>query len=503
MSVPDIFHNGALYRRNGMPWLPNLYTVQSSLLVGDSITSQSEVTLSLSTPYAVDNGDGTVTVTRTSHGAGVGQPFRLISPAVATNVMEGVVTSVTDANNFVGTISGRLHAVVSATTGSVIFPQRRSTRGWYTWLETLLGEMFDTTWCAVGGARIQNCLALVEASDSSLHDVAFVCVGMNNIYADGDTLAAMQTYMQALLSAVESRARMVMLLSVPPRNSADANWSAGKQTIHTQFNRWLYEVARSSGYIWINTARTVANGVSYLNPAATEPDPIASFSFDNTHPSGPGAYAMGKAVYTAILPHIGVAGGWKPAHPDELGADAGMIVTDGTFATDTGGVATGWAQSDTTTNSIVGNSCEDRTVAADGDALGRNQLITYRYGTATGTASTRFRKNNIQASFTAGQMVQVRVPFSVADAAGLLALDLSITGTYSDSTVWQVHAHNQDTNADPFTDTPITGVLQTVPCLIPANLSDVDIWVRPFISSAQSSDLTIKLWHPQVRMWSE
>lgn len=472
-----------------------------ALLVGDSITSQSEVTLSLGSPYAVDNGNGTVTVTRTSHGCGVGQPFRLISPQESTNAMDGIITSVVDANNFIGTIGSRTHAVTSATAGSVILPQRRSVKGWYTWLETLLGEMFDTTWCAVGGARIQNCMTLVEASDSSLHDVAFVCVGMNNIYADGDSLATCKTYMEALLSVVEARSRMVVLLAVPPRNSADANWSAGKQTIHTQFNRWLYEVARTSGYIWINTPRVVANGASYRDASASEPDGTASFMFDNTHPSGVGAYGIGKAVYDAISNRVGVLGGWKPSHPDDLGADAGLVVTDGTFATDAAGVATGWAQSDTTTNSIVGNSCESRTVADHGDAVGRNQVITYRYGTATGTASTRFRKNNIQASLTAGQMLQVRVPFSVASAAGLLAVELAVFGTYTDGTFWQVYGCSQDSNADPFTDTPITGVLQTVPCQIPADLSDVDIWIRPYISSAQASDLTLKVWHPQVRMY--
>ena len=374
-------------------------------------------------------------------------------------------------------------------------------KGWYTWLETLLGEMFDTTWCAVGGARIANCRELVGRSRAVQHDVAFVCAGMNDIYADGNDIATCKTDMDLLLGTVEDRARLVVVMPVPPRNAADASWSAAKQTVHTEFNRWLYVRAQERGYTWVDITRSVANGSSYRNAAATDPDGTAALMFDNTHPSGPGAYAIAKSVYAAVSPLFGLLGGWKPSHPDDLGADAQLIVTDGTFATDAAGVATGWAQSDTTASSTVGNSCASRTVADDGDAVGRNQIITYRYGAASGTASTRFRKNNIHASLVAGQMLQVRVPFSVADAAGLLAVELCVFGTYADGTFWQVYGCSQDSNADVFTDTPISGVLQTVPCEIPANITDLDVWVRIYISSAQVSDLTLKLWHPQVRMY--
>lgn len=472
-----------------------------ALVVGDSITAQAEVTLSLASPYVVDNGDGTMTVTRNGHAVAPGYPFRVVGPQASTNLMAGEVLAVTDDNNFTATIQGVTHGVTSPSTGTVIFPLRRSARGWLTWLEVLRGELFRSTWCAVPGAATSDLLSLVLSTTAGPHDVAFVCAGMNDIYSDGDALATIQANAALLLAAVAARADRLYVLSVPPRNSADASWSAGKQTIHTGFNRWLYEQCLANGWHWISTARAVANGASYMNAAADEPDPAEAFMFDNTHPSSVGAYAIAKLVNALLPSPLGVTG-WKPAHADELGADAGNIITDGSFATDAGGVATGWTVSDTSTNMSVTPTCEARTVAADGDALGKNQLLTINYGTASGTASTRFRKNNIHASLTAGQWVSFRVHFSVADAAGLLGIELAIFGTLASGRFWQVYGMNRDSNADPHTDTPIAGVLQTPPAQIPEDLNDVDIWVRPYISSAQSGDLVLKLWHPELRMWA-
>lgn len=504
-ALGDVFYNGGVpYDKNGALLVAAEMSgvLRRALLVGDSITAQAEVTLATATPYVVDNGDGTLTVTRTSHSAHVGEPVRITAaPSASLNLMDGEILSIVDANNIKCTIQGRTHGVTSVASASVAFPNRRSSRGWYSWLETLLGEMFSTTWCAVGGARIANLTTLVQDSDAGPHDVGFVCAGMNDIYADGNSLATLQADMTALLALVAARSQKVVLLSVPPRNSADASWSAGKQTIHTQFNRWLYEFAKANNLIFVNTWRATANATTYINSGATEPDPTASFSFDNTHPSSVGAYAVGLAVKTAIQDFLGVRG-WSPSHVDDLGADAGNIFTNSNFATDTAGVPTSWAQSDTTASSTVGNSVAARTVAADGDALGKNAVITYNYGTATGTASTRFRRNNFHASVTAGDYCQLRVPFSVANAAGLLGIELCMFGTDADGTFWQVYGNNLDTNADPHTDTPISGVLMTPPAIIPAGLSDLDCWVRIYITSAQSSDVTVKLWHPVLRTWA-
>lgn len=477
-------------------------SIATALVIGDSITSQSEVTLATATPYVVNNGDGTLTVTRTSHSAHVGEPVRIgAAPSESLNLMDAEILSIVDANNFKCRIQGRTHTVTSATSATIVFQNRRSCRGWFTWLETLLGEMFDSTWCATGGARINDLTQLVAATSAGPYDVAFVCAGMNDLYADGDSLATMQANMEELLEYASARCRKVVLLSVPPRNSIDASWSAAKQTVHTGFNRWLYEYAKERGFIFVNTWRSVANATTYISSGATEPDPTAAFMFDNTHPSSVGAYAIGLAVKNAISAFIGVSG-WNPSHADDLGADAGNIWTDSDFNTDAAGVPTGWAQSDTTASSVVANSVAARTVAADGDALGKNAVITYRYGAAAGTASTRFRRNNFQASLTAGQVCQLRVPFSVADAAGLLGIELCMFGTDADGTFWQVYGNNLDTNADPHTDTPIAGVLMTPPTLIPSGLSDLDCWVRIYITSAQSSDLTLKLWHPVLRTWA-
>jgi hypothetical protein len=183
--------------------------------------------------------------------------------------------------------------------------------------------------------------------------------------------------------------------------------------------------------------------------------------------------------------------------------DSGNLLTDAAFLTESAGIATGWSLISTTANMSVVPSRVQRTVVVDGDGVGYNQKLLCNYGTATGTASTRFAKQGMQALLTpyVGKKVQFKVPFSLANAAGLIGLELTMSGTLSNGQSWQVFGNALDSSAKPVVGA-LAGTLMTPEVVVPSGLSNLDIWVRPYISSAQSSDLTLLLWQPDLRVVS-
>lgn len=471
-------------------------TKRTCLAVGDSITAQAETILAATSTTL--NADGSVTVVRTSHALGVGQPVRVgASRLKASNLMDAVVTRVIDANTIVCAGGTRRHPVTGSSP-SLVFPLRRSSRGFLTWLETLAGDDFDYTWCATGGATIGEMTELVRETPFKWHDFAVVCGGMNNIYSDHQELAEIKQEMRVLMQEVKQRAATIIVLSVPPRNSVDTAsgaWTETAQGIHVAFNDWLYHLCRESGAKFVDTWIAKQDNVTYVNASAGKPDITASMAFDNTHPSARGGLAIGTAIYNAMPSEF-----WNPrpsaAHSYMLGANAGNLWTDGDFSTNTAGIATGWTVSSSTTGMIVSASTGARTVTADGDAMGYYQELKIQYGSASGTASTRFGKLNIQASLTPGRLVQAQCKFSVTAAKGLLALELAFSGTTAGG-FWFVYGQSLDSNADPLSG-EISGTIITPPAIVPDGLSDLDIWIRPYLSSAQSAPCFVRIWQPKL-----
>lgn len=470
---------------------------RSAIVLGDSISAQSEVILAATSVGRVS--PDVVRVVRTSHNMDAGQMVRVSGASDATaNFWDATVATRVDANtlDIALTGAGRKHSVTSSSTPSIYMPLRRSVRGWLNWLEFYAKEQFDTTWCAVGGATIRQIDALFSATNPLPQDIAFVMLGMNDIYSKSRTLSQMQQDMRRLLQKVQQVATNVCVLSVTCRNSADSAWSSDKQTIHNGFNQWLYEYCRQHGFTFVNTWRAAQGSTTYVDGSATEPDMSASIAFDNTHPSATGAHALGKAVYDSY-PTSFWQSGPTSAHLDQLGADSGNLLTDSGFVTNSSGVATGWATASSTANMNVAATCVARTVAIDGDACGFKQQYVISYGTATGTASTQFKKTSVHSLMTPGRKVRFSVDVSVdTSAVGLLGIETTIFGTTANG-FWLVYGMNLDSSVDVMTGT-FSGRIFTPPAVVPPDLSDAFLYVRPYISSAQSSSLTFSFWHPRL-----
>jgi lysophospholipase L1-like esterase len=469
--------------------------LRTALFVGDSITDYARVGLTLTS--VTNLGNGTAAIERTAHGMTAGQVHSIVAAAdPAVNVMRATIISVADANNFTSRLDGPVHTV-AGTGPSMMIEDRASTRGWPNWLETFAGEPLRRTWAAIGGGKMIDIIDLLPKLQPGFEDMAFICIGMNDIYSAGDSLAVMQARWSQLIALVRARSGRIVVLSVPPRTTA-APWDEPKQTIHNQWNRWLYEQCALNGWDFVDTWGATQGGATYVDGAANNPEPLAAMVHDSTHPSMRGAAAIGAAVWAKVQKWFGVSG-WRAAHPDAIGADAGNLLSGSNFATDSAGVATNWAR-DISNGANMGATLTvaARTVAADGDACGKKQVMTLNYGTAAGTPSCRFRRNGIQALLTAGDRCYFAVPFRVTGAVGLIGLDVAMFGTVTGGTSWQVYGHAQDSNADPMVG-DFSGWLITPISTFPANVTNLDVWVRAYLNSTQVADVVVEVWQPQLR----
>lgn len=475
--------------------LPN-----SAIVLADSIGLYSEVVLTASA--LTNNGDGTATVTISAgHASCVGTPVRLgATTAKKTNAMDAVITAVASSTVFTCALAGRTHSATGAGPGNVAFPQRRSSKGFVTAYETLRGKQFDTiTWCTVGGGTAAHVHELARVSNPGPYSVAFVCVGMNNVYSVDQSFATAWAEIEALLTFARDVARYVVVVSIPPRDSGGAFWSSDKQTVHNQLNRRMHLECMRYGLIWINSWRATWGGVSYVNGGATNPDPTAAMTADGTHPSMPGAYAMAAAIDAKLTPLIDLDG-YLAAHASMIGADAGNILTDSNFS---GGTTapTNWGITNVTSGASVTGSMENRTVAADGDAFGRNALATFNYGSASGQASFRYtRSSSLHASLTAGKKFKAYIPFSIKNGLDIQGFDLVIGGTMSGGQSWFVQGNLVDSNTDGFAG-DVEGLIETVESVIPSGISACQPYVRVLFGSGQTSDAEFRWWHPVFRVY--
>lgn len=467
--------------------------LRSALFVGDSLTDYARVGLAAASITLIS--PGVIRVVRTSHSLSVGQYFGTTAGSADACTMRAQVTSVIDVNTFDALMVGPMHTVTGAAP-SILIEDRASTRGWPTWLDSISGQPLQRTWAAIGGASMSNLIELLPRLPAGQEDMAFVCIGMNDIYSRGDSLAAMKANFVSLMALVKKRSGRICVLSVPPRNSADGAWSAGKQTIHTGFNKFLYDQCVANGWEFVNTARAKQGGAAYVNAAASNPDPTVGFTHDNTHPNMRGAKAIADEVWATVSKWFGPKG-LTAAHPSAIGADVGNLLTGSDFPTDTAGVVTGWTKTSPTPNMVATFTREARTVATDGDACGSNQVMTIDIGTAGASANVRFQKSGIQALLTAGKKYYLAVPFSVTNALGLTGLELNMSGTRADGTFWFVTGNHMDSNAGTLVGN-FSGWLITPVSTCPPNLTSLDIWVRPYISSAQTAGnpLVLKAWQP-------
>jgi len=478
----------------------NVSGASRALLIGDSMAYFTWVQATTATGV-VDNGDGTATITFSgSHSFVVGDPIAVnAAPDRKFNVMDGVVTARVNSGTFTATytLGGRTSSVTSATP-TAFYPRFTNPQAWYPWLELLLGQKYALTMCAAGGADTAQALDLLSQTPKAQYDECFINIGTNDIYARGNTFAQVQTGLIKLINAARLYSASVTVLLIPPRANTSAAWSAGKRDIHLQINRWLWDYCRTLGITPVDTFRSVANALTYIDAASVEADPTANFnSSDGVHSSNLGGIAIATDVYNAVKNRFGGGTGFKFSHAKlatgtgsfNLLTNPGFTGTGGTktigTGTITGNVPDSWTLENTSGSPALTTTIAARSVASDGDAYGNNFQIACVYGGAGTNIYRLINTTSIHGSVTAGQSYKLRLQVSLTSVTGLTGIELVVFGSaggggnpsaYALQGTAQVIAQN------------LSGALETPPWTAPASgLTSLLVFLRVYHSSGGST----------------
>lgn len=477
-------------------------SVSRIVLIGDSQSAFVDSTGPTCTAI-VDNGDGTATITFSgSHSWAVGHPIAVnVAPARKFNVMNGTVTAQSNSGTFsvTYTLGGNTSPVTGTLASEVqtLYPWRRSPLGYATWLEVLQSRSIDYVKVCAGGADSRQILsmyndALLTVQASQASDI-IVMPGMNDVYARGWTFDATKASIKALLNRIRAtmrRARMWVLL-VPARDSGGSAWSSAKQTVHNRLNRWLWLYALQIGATPVDTWRAAQNGITYVNPAASNPDPNTNMSNDGTHQSQVGALAIARALDALMRQTAAVQAGGKQFGHSAMAAQNNALTNPG--LTGTGGTKTPGS------GSITGNAPDNwiveissgtgaltltspaRTVSADGDAYGNNLSVA-----VSGQATWRLRQTGLIGAVSAGQQRRLTVPVTITSPVNLTGIELVVFGTKSgDNTNVGLVGTSVAMTSD------LTGTLTSPTITLPSGLTALEVFVRFYFGSGGSGTVLI------------
>lgn len=458
----------------------------------------------------VDNGNGTATITfsgSTNFTTG-GEIFVNVAPAEKFNTFGSRITDMRTSAPFTVTytMSARNSPITGAAAANTtaFYPLRRSVLGALGWFEYYFGGALSAQYAMAGGADSGQCLAMLQdalSADTTTEDI-IICAGMNDIYARGWDYATAQSSIKALINTAAASGKTVYIATIPPRNSADAAWSSAKQTIHNKINKYIWAYAKTLGLNPIDTWRATNNAVTWVNPAASNPDPTTDFTSasDYAHPISRGAAAFGKLLGEALASRAVepfVAAHASIANQNNLFTNSSLTGTAGTKTPGSGSIVgnapDSWTVEITAGTPTVTLSSPARTVAADGDASGNNLQAVFAYS-GSGTQIFRLLQSGMHASLTPGSRYRIMVPVDITGAAGMTGMEAIAFGTGTGSGNLNVGGLVGTGVALPG---DYSGVMVIPEFEAPASLSSLSIFFRFYFTSGGA---TIKFGKPTFEM---
>ena len=358
----------------------------SVVLAGDSITSQCFATI---TPTSITSSGTTATVTYAGHSLAVGQQCTIQG---CTETGYNGCWRVASATATTFTVTTTATPSASPATGSpqICLGNAYQNNGYFSYLTGANLSLLNNA--GLGG---DTTAGLYSRLQTDVHTYAADCVivniGINNLRTGGATAAATWTGaagsegIKEVVDAILATGRRVILCTIIPLDVGDSFFSTAVGGITCP--KRILAVNRSIR-AYCNTTPNL-----YLADVAA---PLASTNADGRalaanigsapHPSPAGAQLMAIPIMDALE-----LCGARPislvsSELDTVNSDAGSKnVTYNPFFTGTGGskdtgvtgtMADSWRTERLNGSPTVVCTTEARTIAADGDALGNNQVLT-------------------------------------------------------------------------------------------------------------------------------
>ncbi len=475
------------------------------VVLGDSITAFGGLPASPTAVTAVGN---VVTINLTNHGESVGNLGVL---HLATQVeYNGVwlVDSVIDANNFTVRVTNA--PTVSPATGPRVWISSRSTTSlsYWTWADFLLGGPFDIQANAgVGSNTTAEILARLDADVLSLRPNIVIALAGTNDVRYVQTPASMELAwenLQQIYARVLSSGALLVVCSVLPVSSADSGAATVLPLQRALNARIAAYASATANVVFADTYAAIVDSASADGRALT------SMLSDSVHPNAVGAYLVGKALAAALAPIAFTRAPLISSNADVYSVSALsknrlsnplMVNSGGTLGAGvtsasggTTGIAQGWQAARTGAATAV-VSLVDRTVADDGDALGKKQRIEAT-GTADGETVTLSLITGVT-PFAAGDVIYSDFIFSVNSASNVkyILANLVCATSIGNFTIW----HNAGSaNGYPNAQAPFSGVVRTRDFKVPGGAVVTGVNLSVVVGFAGVGNATIDVSRVRV-----
>jgi len=405
---------------NGSTISPFGITKNSVMLFGDSMTDRAWSFFNLSSSGITDNGNGTATATMatapnsTLNQFAVGDVIRVNNSATPKfNQISATITAVSNSPTYsiTYTVTGAYSDMVGSEPPTAYSMTRGSWVGWWQHFVALANAEFSIVAnCTQGGCTIANVKQMLDRGypTTTARFGILGPLGSNDAYVLGRTLAQMKADAAELINEIVGRVQIFVAFTIPAMHHSKPGYSTAKMQILQAYNRWLSDYVKSVGGFIVNSNLAASNNVTYGGTDTTYADANSGFynTTDYVHPTGLGAYSLGKALLAVISnaiknniqwPSNALDCVWYDADSKFLASSATVLLS-GTGGTATAGSGTisGTVPDGCTVAWTVGGTgltatltSPARTVSADGDAIGYNLAIAFS-GTSSGASLLRF-----------------------------------------------------------------------------------------------------------------
>lgn len=319
-------------------------------------------------------------------------------------------------------------------------------RGFWTWAQILSGQRFfyqPADNYGVASDTIALASARVPAVIASGAKVCIVEIGSNDV-ATGRTAAQIQADMTGLiLRPLMSAGVFPVVLTILPRSGM----TTSQNLVWGKANSWLRDLGvgrpdllAASGLPY---APLLVDANDYLEDKASAVlSPLATYTRDGTHPTGLGAYWIGKALSDA-LSAIFPARPTRAVSPadvyDATNNPTGNMTTKGaligtggsntvaTGVTPTGSVATGWAAQRSSGTSTATMTMSKESPRTDGPNSGERQIMTASSASGVSAFESYVLQLQTNITVTAGQQFYAECGFEVTGSpTGLIGCYLHL-----------------------------------------------------------------------------
>ena len=350
--------------------------------------------------------------------------------------------------------------------------------GWFNWLQLLSENTFSLLNNAgVSGNTTQMMNARIETDVISYKPkYTFVLGGINNIGTNNDSVSTIIADLQLIYTKLKNEKIHVFCLTILPLYTGHANVNATNTGKIQDVNKWIREWCQlNDGFTLIDTYAAV------IDPGSATGVALSGYlRTDNIHPSAKGARAMGAAAYAVTNKFIQKTAHHVMAYTDSYAYNSAskqqapnptMTGSGGSTVNGAGGTLTATTVAASWTAGFsagtAGDACTlttaQRTVAADGDTIGSNQVCTI--SSAGATTNVKVRNTGLAAQFSPSDRVYAEAYFSVKNMVNVKGVHLYLFIT-SNGTSYTVNGMSPV--ATIYDQTDFTGPIITPEFTIPA-----------------------------------